>query len=86
MKRHAILLAVLAMSLTAFEGTAFAQGDGDLAAQAEAGRQLRNYMVEDWRGHRLSAPPKGYHWVQVGGDYVLVANNTGVIRQFYPVR
>ena len=111
MKRHAMFLAVLAMSLTAFEGVAFAQGDGDLAAQKEASRQLkrdqrwmagerafrhgdrlpleyrnRQYLVEDWRGHRLSAPPRGYHWVQIGGDYALVANNTGRIRQFYPVR
>lgn len=41
----------------------------------------RTYVVEDWRGHRLSAPPRGYHWVQTGGDYVLVAIATGVILQ-----
>ena len=40
-----------------------------------------NYVVEDWRGHRLSAPPRGYHWVQTGGDYVLVAIATGLILQ-----
>lgn len=39
------------------------------------------YVVEDWRGHRLSAPPRGYHWVQAGGDYLLVAITTGVILQ-----
>ncbi len=39
----------------------------------------RNYVVDDWRGHRLSAPPRGYHWVQTGGDYVLVAIGTGII-------
>jgi Ni/Co efflux regulator RcnB len=37
------------------------------------------YVVEDWRGHHLSAPPRGYHWVQNGGDYLLVAITTGVI-------
>jgi len=37
------------------------------------------YVVDDWRGHRLSAPPRGYQWVQNGGDYVLVAIATGVI-------
>ena len=37
------------------------------------------YVVNDWRGHRLSAPPRGYHWVQTGSDYVLVAITTGVI-------
>jgi Ni/Co efflux regulator RcnB len=39
----------------------------------------RQYVVNDWRGHHLSAPPRGYHWVQTGGDYVLVAISTGVI-------
>ena len=37
------------------------------------------YVVNDWRGHHLSAPPRGYHWVQVNGDYVLAAVATGVI-------
>ena len=41
----------------------------------------RNYVVDDWRGHRLSAPPRGYHWVQTGEDYVLVAIATGIILQ-----
>jgi Ni/Co efflux regulator RcnB len=41
----------------------------------------RQYVVEDWRSHRLSAPPRGYHWVQSGGDYVLVAIATGIILQ-----
>jgi Ni/Co efflux regulator RcnB len=38
-------------------------------------------VVDDWRNHHLSAPPRGYHWVQVGGDYVLVAIATGIILQ-----
>lgn len=38
-------------------------------------------MVDDWRGHNLSAPPRGDHWVQTGGDYVLVAIATGIILQ-----
>lgn len=37
------------------------------------------YVVDDWRGHRLSQPPRGYHWVQAGGDYVLAAIATGLI-------
>jgi Ni/Co efflux regulator RcnB len=41
----------------------------------------RQYVVDDWRGHHLSAPPRGYHWVQTGNDYVLVAIATGVILQ-----
>lgn len=39
----------------------------------------RQYIVNDWRGHHLSAPPRGYHWVQHGNDYVLVAIASGVI-------
>ena len=41
--------------------------------------RTRQYVVEDWRGHGLRLPPRGYHWVQTGGDYVLVAIATGVI-------
>lgn len=39
----------------------------------------RNYVVDDWHGHGLDAPPRGYQWVGVNGDYVLVAAATGVI-------
>jgi Ni/Co efflux regulator RcnB len=41
----------------------------------------KQYVVNDWRGHNLSAPPRGYQWVQTGSDYVLVAIATGVIMQ-----
>ncbi len=44
-------------------------------------REYRNhqYVVDNWRAHHLSAPPRGYHWVQTGGDYVLIAITTGII-------
>ena len=57
-----------------FEHPAFARG-GRLPSEY----RNRQYVVDDWRGHRLSAPPRGYHWVQAGGDYVLAAIATGVI-------
>lgn len=41
----------------------------------------RHYVVDNWRVHHLSPPPRGYHWVQYGGDYLLVAIATGVIAQ-----
>lgn len=41
----------------------------------------RHYVVNDWRMHHLSQPPRGYHWVQYGGDYLLIAIATGVIAQ-----
>jgi len=39
----------------------------------------RSYVVDNWHEHGLSAPPRGYHWVGVNGDYVLAAVATGVI-------
>jgi Ni/Co efflux regulator RcnB len=43
--------------------------------------ELRNrqYVVTNWRAHRLAPPPRGYEWVQVGPDYVLIAIATGLI-------
>jgi Ni/Co efflux regulator RcnB len=43
--------------------------------------ELRNrqYVVSNWRAHRLSAPPRGYQWVQVGPDYVLASIASGII-------
>jgi Ni/Co efflux regulator RcnB len=39
-----------------------------------------DYMVvSDWRSRRLYAPQRGYHWVQAGNDYALVAIATGII-------
>lgn len=32
----------------------------------------RQYIIDDWREHHLAPPPRGYHWVGVGGDYYLV--------------
>ncbi|MFT4190072.1 MAG: RcnB family protein [Comamonas sp.] len=38
------------------------------------------YVVDRWRDYpRLSPPPRGYHWVQSGTDFALVAIATGVI-------
>ncbi len=41
----------------------------------------QEYVVDDWRDHKLSRPPRGQRWVQVGADFVLVAVTTGVIVQ-----
>lgn len=38
----------------------------------------RQYVVDDWRGHRLSAPRWGQRWVQVGAEYVLVNRNGSI--------
>lgn len=59
-------------------GHAFHRGD-----RLPVEYRSRQYVVDDWRGHHLSAPPRGYHWVQTGGDYVLAAIGTGVILQLF---
>ena len=33
----------------------------------------------DWRAHHLRQPPRGYHWVQNGNNYVLAAVAGGLI-------
>ncbi len=43
--------------------------------------RTHHYVVNNWRAHHLYAPPRGYQWVQYGGDYLLVAVATGVITQ-----
>ena len=43
-------------------------------------RYATNYrVVDNYRGYRLSAPPRGYHWVRSGNDAVLVAITSGII-------
>lgn len=37
------------------------------------------YVVNDWRARDLAPPPAGYQWLQVNGEFVLVAITTGVI-------
>lgn len=39
------------------------------------------YVVTDWRAHRLAAPPRGHQWVRDrdGRDFALVAIATGLI-------
>ncbi|KUZ33513.1 RcnB family protein [Burkholderia territorii] len=44
----------------------------------------RQYVVDDWRGYRLSPPPRGYHWVGVGGDYLLVQIGSGIVLRVGP--
>ncbi|MGH8158218.1 MAG: RcnB family protein [Rhodanobacter sp.] len=39
-----------------------------------------SYVVSNWRGEHLRAPPRGYHYVRSdNGDFILVAITTGVI-------
>ncbi|MGS0895541.1 RcnB family protein [Burkholderia stagnalis] len=44
----------------------------------------RQYVVDDWRGYHLSAPPRGYQWVGIGGDYLLVQIGSGLVLRVGP--
>lgn len=37
------------------------------------------YYVNDWRARRLATPPSGQRWLNVNGEYLLVAIATGII-------
>ncbi len=39
----------------------------------------RPYVIRDYRGCHLNAPPRGHHWVRVNQDVVLAAVATGVV-------
>jgi Ni/Co efflux regulator RcnB len=39
----------------------------------------QQYVVANYRVHRLPLPPRNHQWVQVGADYVLIAIATGII-------
>ncbi|WP_152876373.1 RcnB family protein [Acinetobacter guerrae] len=41
------------------------------------------YYVSNWRNSRLSAPPRGYHWVRADGRYLLVSSSN---HRIYAVR
>lgn len=42
--------------------------------------RTRYVVVDDWRGHHLRQPPRGYHWVRDDrGQFILVGIATGVI-------
>jgi Ni/Co efflux regulator RcnB len=37
------------------------------------------YYVHDWHRYHLRRPPRGYRWVRVGDEFLLVAISTGII-------
>lgn len=42
--------------------------------------RTRYVVVNDWRGHHLRPPPRGYHWVRDDrGEYILIGIATGLI-------
>lgn len=39
----------------------------------------RPYVIRDYRGCHLHAPPRGAHWVRVNNDVILAAIATGIV-------
>lgn len=39
------------------------------------------YVVHDWRSRRYAPPPRGYQWMRVDGETLLVGIATGMILQ-----
>lgn len=70
-------------------GHAYAgRGAGPRHDMRKGGRLAREYrgrqhVVHNWRQHRLNAPPRGYHWVRTGSDFVLVGSTSGMIFQIF---
>jgi Ni/Co efflux regulator RcnB len=86
--RKAVVLSTLAMTLAG--GYAFADDHHDDHhgyVRHDEWRKGEHIKTEDWnRGQRidyrhyhLNAPPRGYEWREVDGNYVLAAVATGVI-------
>lgn len=49
---------------------------GQKLSRAERARYAE---IRDYRRYRLSAPPRGYHWVRVDNEFLLVGAASGII-------
>lgn len=47
--------------------------------KASAAERRRMSEVRDYHRYRLSAPPRGYHWVKVDNQFLLIGVTTGII-------
>jgi Ni/Co efflux regulator RcnB len=43
----------------------------------------QSHYVNDWQSRNLPQPPKGHRWLEVNGDYVLVAIATSIITTIF---
>jgi Ni/Co efflux regulator RcnB len=46
----------------------------------------RRAAAVDYRRYRLSAPPRGYHWVRVDNNFLLVGITSGLISNILNAR
>lgn len=40
----------------------------------------------DYRSYQLTAPPRGYHWVRINGNFLLVGITSGLISKVHEAR
>jgi Ni/Co efflux regulator RcnB len=88
--RFAKLAACSAISVVLLAGPAFAQDDHhDNHAYVKHDEWKKGYHLKkddwgrgdkiDYRTYHLNAPPSGYEWRLIDGNYVMANINTGVI-------
>jgi Ni/Co efflux regulator RcnB len=67
-------------------GPATGTNTGTVPARWNKGDQLpmdyrgKQYVIDDWKSFKLSAPPRGHRWVGVGADFYLVNASNGRIQ------
>jgi Ni/Co efflux regulator RcnB len=90
LKLIAKFAALSTLSAVLFTGGAFAQDDHhDNHAYVRHDEWKKGYHMkdEDWKrgdqvdykAHHLKAPPRGYEWREVDGNYVMAAVATGIV-------
>jgi Ni/Co efflux regulator RcnB len=89
MKRICSVFILAALSVGLSAGASFAEEhhDGHAYVRHDEWKKGANINHDDWnrgekidyRQHHLNAPPRGYEWREVDGNYVLAAVATGLI-------
>jgi Ni/Co efflux regulator RcnB len=87
MRRLLKVLAVTTLSTSLLAPLSFAEDHHDAYVRHDEWKKGYHMKAEDWhrgtpvdyRHYHLNAPPHGYEWREVDGNYVLAAVATGVI-------
>ncbi len=87
MNRIARFIGIATVSSVLSTGSVFAQDHDDHYVRHDEWKKGAKISHDDWaraqpvdyHAHHLKAPPRGYEWRQVDGNYVLAAAATGVI-------
>jgi Ni/Co efflux regulator RcnB len=83
-----VIVCAIAVASLGFSALSFADGNDRYGPRKDQYRGHQRYdrrdedharRWDDRRAYRLSPPPRGHEWVQVGPDFVLIAIATGLI-------